>query len=306
MLPLLFVSLLVAAADIQIGEAPPDHEKIFSEIITKAAIRLQKLSEKRPLKLAKLNDSLERTAAGARFMAQKGAEGEAWKALEEAKALYDHNSFALLLQAILKNASGDLAAANALFEQYLIQSRRYTPFDESFLKWADFHTLRRAVYHLLVSRGISFKGREREIHVQAPFPEFFAYLMDPKREDFLMNLILVIMIVGGGIFLVLAQIRGVEWSPSFPGALAMVYLFVWVAYGLWISDLAFGLPWGLPRIVVVPVFLLLTAVPTMGLEIFFYFREKNKPLAEGFRRCPHCKAPVLELSIECPECKKKI
>lgn len=284
----------------------PDYGEQFGKIITRAAIRLQGASPQRPFKLKFMNDSLMHTARATLGMANHWPPEEIAKELSEARRAYPENSFALLLAGILANATGAEQKANRFFEDFLLNSRTFSEFEEQFLKWGEFHTLRRIVYEILKSRGIHFEGREEEIRVRIPYEDLIAYAMRPGTWDRTVNILFIFILVGGGVALVVAHMKGVEFHRLVPGGLVGLYLGVWISYGTWIFDLAFGLPWGWSRFVVIPLFLgclLLLFAIGVGLEIY---EERLRPLEHGYQRCPHCRAVIEGLLIECPECRQGI
>lgn len=303
---LLLSLFFLATANIQIGQEDPDYGKRFGRIIKQASINIQEVARRRPFRLKNWNNSMEQTAIAARAMASDQHFDVAWEALENARQFHPDNNFAILLQAVLMNSSQGEQAANAYFEQFLFKSITYTEFEESFIKWAPFHMLRRIVYELLVSRGVSFEGREEEIQVRIPYAEFFEYVMRPSHKDWIMNVSFVILILGGAVALILMSLQGMEFSGSIAGTLLTIYMLVWIAYGLWIFDLAIGLPGPWSRHSVVTVFLGTTIGGLILFETYLHWKDRNRPLEDGYRRCPYCRAIIVELSIECSECHRKI
>jgi hypothetical protein len=307
MLRSLFFSLFIfATANIQMGAEPPDYGRKFGEIIEKAAMRLQTVAEKRPLKLSQWNDSLEKMAQAVFLMASKGDPEKITALLEAARKSHPENSFAILLQAILQNVRGDQQKANKTFEEFLLKSRKYTELEETFLHWGEFHMLRRTVFEVLRAQKISFKGREAEIQAYIPYEQFFKYVMDPRREDWVMNVALVILILGGGVLLVIASLTGVDLSVPPGSSLLTMYVMIWIAYAVWIFDLAFGLPFGLSRTAVVPLFLVIVSLLILTMDLMAYLNDRRRPLEEGYCRCPHCSGIIVALSTECIHCRKKI
>lgn len=297
---------LMSPAQIEMPGDAPGPGEVFSNIIRKAAIRLQDAEANRSLKLKHWNDSLGRMAAAVRLMATKGSPEAIWQHLEESRRAYPKNSFAILLQAVLLSSQQEQSKADTYFEEFLLNSRTFSEFEEAFLHWAEFHQLRRTVYHLLLSHGIDFKGREKEIQIYIPYESFFAYVMNPERNDFVINIMLVGLIVFGGVLLIIGSLRGMEFNSPLATWLGLSYLMIWIAYGFWIFDLAFGLPFGWSRLKIVPLFLFIS-IGALGLmEARAYWIERNRPLAEGYRRCPRCRAVIVKLSIECPVCRERL
>ena len=139
-----------------------------------------------------------------------------------------------------------------------------------------------------------------------PFDAFFHYLLDSHRKDFATNLFFVLLVFGGGLFLIIGSILGIDFAASKIGTLFLMYLVLWIAWILWVFDLIFGLPWGWDRHTVVPVFFALSAGVFSFCEFCSYVKDRWAPLERGYRRCPFCRAVIVELSIECPHCRNKV
>ncbi len=331
LLTFIFSLFVLATGSITTPQDKADSSERFGAIITAAAIKLQESASRRPFKIKAMNDSLEKTAGALRLLASRRqvpaqpldmltrgpltpaafsmnsvkTEKEIMQLLEEARGIYPENSFAVLIQAVTRNAAGDTASANRYFEEYLLGSRTYADFDREFLKWNEFHTLRRYAYELLRTRGVNFKEREKEIRVRVPYEQLLRYVTHPEPQDRILNLFFVAVIFGGGVLLVLASLAGMEFYRSLGFSLLALYWSVWLAYGCWIYDLAFGLPWGWNRYTTAAVFLALGIAAGLG-EMLASWREARRPLAEGYKRCPHCKEIIVSLSVECFRCKKKL
>lgn len=327
LLTLLFSLCVLATGSI---ETPQDRDPSarIGEIIKQAAIKLQESASRRPFKIKVMNDSLEKTAEAMRFLASRpkpqpeaapvihtgplspvtlpaGAEApkEALNLLEEARRIYPENSFAALARAITLNAAGSTAEANQAFEDYLLASRTFTDFDREFLRWNDFHTLRRYAYEILRSRGVDFENRENQIQVRRPYEQLIHYVTHPQPQDRILNLFFIAVLLGGGVLLVLAAMGGMEFYRSLGFCLLAMYLAVWLAYGFWIFDLAFGLPWGLNRYTT--SFILLGLGLIVGAaEMVTSWRDSHRPVEDGYKRCESCGEINVSLSVECFRCKK--
>ncbi|MCB9799992.1 MAG: hypothetical protein H6757_04460 [Candidatus Omnitrophica bacterium] len=333
---LLILSLFVLAqASIEFGPKEPDMGQRFGKIIEKASQELQGAALKRPFKLKKMNDSLEKMAEAVKQMARSGKQikeqsQESWDSLalmsmaasplssvesdgvstvihllDQARSEYPQNSFAILLQAIMMNSHGRIDQANAYFEEFLLNSQVHGDFEKRFIKWGDFHMLRRIVYHLLQSRGVSLEEKKDQIKVRMPYEQLLKYVTHPAPEDRNFNLFFVFVIAGGIFILIPGLIFGAEFSKGMGLAFVIFYLSTCLSYGLWIYDLAFGLPFGLTRLYAV------TAVLGAGgllvlIELIADWREKNRPLEKGYKKCPHCREVIVSLSVECSNCRKKL
>lgn len=302
---LLFLPLWLGVAQIETNENY-DYGEEFGKIITRASIRLQEVAPKRPLKLKALNDSLDKTAKAALGMATKERPEVIEGFLDEAVKTYEQNSFAVLLQAILAGSQQDEQKANQLYEGSLLKSRTFSEFEQLFLKWGEFHFLRRTVYGILISRGISFAGREKEIRVRTPYEQLILYGTKPGGWDRFMNIAFLVIILGGAVGLVFWALAGARFWELVPGGVLGFYVAVWVSYGTWIFDLAFGLPWGWSRFAVVPLFLVSVTVLFLAAAGRHLWAERLRPLEMGYRRCPHCHTVIEALLIECPFCRRKI
>jgi len=300
---LLFGLLLLASGNIEFGDLSEEYPASFHGILQKASWRIAQQAPQRPYHLKKWNDALSEMGQAIEGMMEGAKTSEVLKHLKKSRKDDPKNSFALLLKAVVHETQGHSASANRALENFLLESRKYSDFEETFLRWADFHKLRRMVFNLLEDRGISFEGRERDIQVVVPYYEFIQYLMNPKREDAVMNVAFVVIILGGGVLLILASLRGVDFSEGVAGSLLSVYMVIWLSYGLWIFDLAFGLPFGWSRFYVIPIFLGGTSITLIICEMVSAWQDKHRPLEAGYKRCSKCGAAVPKLMVECSECR---
>jgi len=67
-----------------------------------------------------------------------------------------------------------------------------------------------------------------------------------------------------------------------------------------------GLPFDLSRAVVLPALFGVSFVYMVISELISLWTEMRRPLEEGYRRCPRCRAIILSLALTCPKCKKEI
>jgi hypothetical protein len=301
---ILFLGVTLTAVEAETEPLPYGEE--FGAIVRKVSIRLQKVAAKRPHKLTHLNDSLAKTAEAARQMASGRDLASVFELLREARRDYRDNHFAALLQAIASAAMGKESQANQLFEDYLLASHTFTGFEESFMKWGDFHLLRRSVYTHLQAKGISLEGKKDQIRARIPYEKLVQYAMGRGGEDFKMNIVFVAVLLIGLIFFILSAVTGVDFSRPIMSGLFTMYLVSWIAYAIWITDLAFGLPYGLSRFQVLPF---LFGAPLTLLIVTWMmttWNEHTRPLEAGYRRCRHCREVVMQITVQCPKCHGKI
>jgi|GEM_PF-2432038 len=305
LLVLLMSFLLLGAGNIEIGEKQPDPSEVFSSVLVKTGRRLQEVAKKRPLRVRAMNDSLAETAVAMKGMASGAQEGDIEASLDRAIKAYRENSFPYVLRGIIMDSRGNTAAANRAFEEFLLRSRAYTEFEKTFIGGDDFYKLRRVVYDLLVARGVDFKGRESQIRVRVPFDALLKYMMDPAPGDRVLNLGFIFILTGGTLFF-LWGLRGADFSGYWLSTLLALYLASWCAYGCWIVDLAFGLPWGLNRFQT-SAFLMGSVLAVRILAgLYQLWLFWLSPLPEGYRRCRKCRAVLPEVLLECPACGKRI
>ncbi|MBI3307396.1 MAG: hypothetical protein HYZ84_06310 [Candidatus Omnitrophica bacterium] len=295
----------MGVAKVEIGENY-DYAEEFGKIITRASIKLQEVAPKRRFKLKSWNDSLEKTAQAALGMASREKPEVIQVRLDEAVQNYDQNSFAILLKAILASSQQNGKEANRFYEEFLLKSRTFSEFEQTFLKWGEFYFLRRTVYEILASRGVSFAGREKAIHMRTPYEQLILYGTKPGGWDRLMNIVFIVLILGGAVALVFWALAGAQFWEVVPSGILGLYVAVWVSYGTWIFDLAFGLPGGLSRFTVVPIFFGSMTLLFVISVVRHFWLERLRPLETGYRRCPHCHAVIEMLLIECSSCRRKI
>lgn len=287
--------------------AGPNYFERFSELIQKGARKLEASSNRRSFPVKGLNDSLSATSRAAQAMARGERDFKAIRAeLEEARRLYPDNVFAILLEAILVNARKGESEATVLFEEFLLKSRKYTRVDQASFELEEFHELRKIVHGILAGRGVSFRGREHRIRPYLPPSSLLEYVFRPGSFDRTASVLFLTVLIVGGAGLAWHGLKSGEFFRPLPSFLAGVYLAVWVAYSLWLFDIAVGLPGGLSRLKIVPPFLgCITLI--LGVQALFKFlKEKFIPLEEGARTCPHCGGIVPSIMLECPDCRRPI
>ncbi len=303
---LLWSFLILATGLIDIGSREADFDEALFSILQQAGKRLERVAEQRPFKIAGMNDSLAATLRALHAMTTTRDSSTILQWLEKAKKDYQDNYFAVLLEAVVFDVEKDTQKANALFEQFLVKSRTYNDFYARFLDWPEFHRLRRIVYELLQSRGVTFEGREKQIQVVVPFEEFIKYVSHPGTQDFAMSVIFVVLLIGGAVLFVFAGLSGFVFIGPFSSLLPFLYLMVWLGYAVWLIDLAVGLPFQWSRHVAVPILFGTSLVFFLISGAAEWWSKKNQPLEEGYRRCPHCKAVILQLSVKCSDCGREI
>jgi hypothetical protein len=278
------------------------YNEAMLRVFQKAHAQLEQTAPKRPFKLTAMNDSLAATYQATRVMIASQDAEAIFKLLKKAQERYAANSFSILLEAMVFEVEGKRDQANQYFEKFLLESRTYTPFDEKILKRYDFYLLRRSIYNLLEARGVTFEGRESEIQNQPSFEALVKYLLEPQKEDTTANLLLLALIFGGGVFLAYAAVTGAALDGHFTSTLPLLYVFIWIAYGFWITDLAFGLPFGWTRRGALIFFLGGGLTFNLAAGFWFDWKEKTRPLGNGMTRCPCCKFVIVSLLVECPKC----
>ena len=124
--------------------------------------------------------------------------------------------------------------------------------------------------------------------------------------DTAVNIFFVIVLLAGVVFFILTQLMNIELRGSFSRFLFYLYFMIGISYLFWITDLVFGLPFGWSRFRLVPILMGTGFVSFSLAGSVAYWRETKIPIARGFRKCPGCKSIILELSLQCPQCGKKL
>ncbi len=305
----LFLAVMVFSGLLGIARAeayPVDYSPRFQTQIKKTLDSINQAAAKRSLKLRGMNDSLEKTSRAARMFWNWQSAGPVAALLESAQKDYPENFFTFFLEALILDMREDPRQANRSFVKFLLEGRTYTDFEKAFISQGDFQALRHEIENLLTRRGISLRGHESELEARVPMQGLENYRRHPAPNDQVLNFIFLAVLIGGGAGLILAAFGSAEfWRPGLRSILGM-YLSFWIAYGIWLLDLAFGLPYGVSRFKVISVFLGSTAL-LLGLrELWAFVREKGRPLEKGFKRCPFCKAVIVELATQCFYCKQPL
>src|SRR3989338_1712698 len=239
----LFFLLILGAGLFPVFRAeayPADYSPRFQEQIKKTLDGINQTAQRRILKFKGMNDSLEKTSRAARMFRNHESAVPVSSLLQSARKDYPENFFILFLEALILDTRADKTAANRFFTKFLLEGRTYTDFEKAFITRGDFQKLRREIENLLTGRGISLRGHENQIEDRVPMQGLENYRRHPARNDQVLNMIFLAVLLGGGVGLILAAFGGAEfWRPVLRGILGM-YLSFWVAYGIWFLDLAFG------------------------------------------------------------------
>jgi hypothetical protein len=314
--------------------AEMDLDPGMESLIQDVPAKLEKAAARRPFKFKGMNDSLQWTLEALKalshsqktpkavpmsvwssnspltpaqpFLGLNESQKQALRLVAKARAAYPQNCFVIALKAGILKEAGETAQANGAWEEYLSRSQDYSSFDREFLSRGEFNSLRKYAKNFLHAQGLDFNEAEHQRLLRAPFYErFWHFVIDPVREDRVLNRFFIGAILAGAILFVVCTAAGVEVYRSLGVSLAVLYTAVWLSYGCWIYDRAYGLPWGLNRLRVVAV--IAGAALVMSLyEIWTAWRYAHPRLAEGYRRCPHCKEFIVQLSVECEHCRKEI
>jgi hypothetical protein len=302
--------LTVAAGILLSAEAfagNQDYFDRFSELIQKGAGKLEASSRNRSFPVKGLNDSLLATSRAAQAMARGERDFKAIRSqLTEARRLYPDNVFAILLEAILVNARRGESEATPLFEEFLLRSRKYTRVDQASFELEEFHELRKIVYGLLAGRGVSFRGREGRIRPYLPPSSLLQYLFRPGSFDRTTSILFLVILVTGGAGLAWYGLRTGEFFRPLPSFLSGLYLAVWVAYSVWLFDIAVGLPGGFSRFKVIPPFLGFITIILGAQSLIKFLKQRFSPLEKGARVCRHCGAVVPGIMLECTDCRRAL
>lgn len=329
----LFAFGIILQVLVPVCSAKMDQDQGLETLIQEVSAKLGKTMTRRPFRFKGMNDSLQLTADALRLLSapktQKAIPMSVWPAngpltpvrppsglnesqkqalhlLDKARAAYSQNSFVLAVKADMLKEAGDTAQANGLWEEYLSHSQDYSGFDRELLSRDQFKSLRSYAKIFLRSQGLDFNEVEHQRLLRMPWYErLWHFAIHPEQEDQILNRIFIACILAGAVLFVVCSAAGVEVYRSVGISLAVLYAAVWLSYGCWIYDRAYGLPCGLNRIKMAVI--IFGSAGAMSLfEIWTAWRYANPRLDEGFRRCPHCKGVIVQLSVECSHCRKKV
>lgn len=138
-----------------------------------------------------------------------------------------------------------------------------------------------------------------------PPMHFFHADQSLSSADQILGWVFIGTILAGGVLIILATLTDIVFAaPGYRSFLSM-YVAVWAGYAIWYLDVRFGLPFGVTRFQILPVFLGGIAALLLFRETMDFLKEYLKPLEKGMIRCPRCREIYSELMIECPECRTK-
>lgn len=138
-----------------------------------------------------------------------------------------------------------------------------------------------------------------------PAAKFFHFGQSLGPLDQTLSWCFIGVIMIGGLFFILASMSDIVLSAPGYRSLFGMYWAVWAAYGMWYVDVRFGLPFGLSRFHVLPVFLGAVAGTLLFQEIIGWLWGFFQPLEKGMMRCRHCREVISKLMIQCPYCNGK-
>lgn len=314
--------------------AQEDREESLKPLIQEVAAKLEKSAARRPFRFKGMNDSLQSTSEALKLLdlpetPKAAAPLPVWSSsnplspvlrtgglnksqkkilhlMDKAGASHPKNSFALAVKAyVLDDAGQDLPAREA-WESYLSLSEDYSSFDREILSREQFDAVRHYAKNFLRSRGIDFQKAENERFERLPAYKKLWYLMTHvKPEERKVNRLFLLSLIFGSGLLVLSSFARMEFYRGVVFSLVSFCAAIWLSYGCWIYERAFGLPWDLTSAKVIAV-LFGAAVAVSLYEVWMAWHYANPQLEEGYCRCPHCKKIIVQLSVECEYCHKKI
>ena len=281
----------------------PLKNDVFYQLWSSLKQNLKQLADSRPYKMENMNDSVVAMSRAMLAMSSSNEAKDVQKWLDAAESAYPQNYFLHLLQGMLYETQSEKEKALRSYESFLIRSRSYTDFERPLMSWRDFHHLRRLIYKLLLSEGIRFDGREKQIQAKIPFESFTSYLKNPEKEDEILNWFFVCVIVFGIPIFIFSHFAHLDFNSFGLSFFVRLYFSTWLAYLGWMFDLLFGLPLNIPRsrlIIAIYVLVFLFHVFSYILRVILF---RLRPLEDGYRRCQKCNSVILKVVIECPECR---
>ncbi|MFA6600800.1 MAG: hypothetical protein WC352_02510 [Candidatus Omnitrophota bacterium] len=284
------------------GGSEPRAVEAFHKELGLAARRAAGLKTDRLTKVKAINDSYRLTAQAVRVLDGSGDPREAIALLREAVRKLDSNRLAyLLLGAIFEKADQPEEAAR-VYADFYRYSLALSPVENQLIGPQALEVFREYVEIRFRQWGRSLPEPKVPLGVRRARS---LTLLENSGIARKLNLILPILAVGGLVLLMLLRVSGLEVPALLGYFLGRLYLLAVLSYALWAAHFYLGLPfWGSMEAEFGRVggfgFAAVTVLTAMR-----YWRDERAKITEGLAACPHCRAVVSKLCVECPECKRR-
>ena len=279
-----------------------DDEQAFRAELSLVARKAFELRQSRFSVIKSINDSYNLTAEAIMLLAERGDVKNAIPLLREATKRFNGNRLAYLLLGSAFERSGQREEAARYYANFYRYSLTLAPVENRLIGPSSLQIFRRYVEMRFTEWGRTLP----EPKIPLGIHEVRSLLMlEESQAGQLINLILPLLVVAGFVILLLARMAQIELPAAVAYFLVSFYLLVVLAYLLWVAHFFLGLPF---FISLETEFVLLFGGGIVVIPALYaggrLLASRMETKIEGTKRCPHCKATILNVAIECPKCKR--
>jgi hypothetical protein len=274
----------------------------FRNELSLVARKSAALGKTRFSRIKKINDSYQLTAQAIQVLAQRGDVANAIPLLGEASKKYDGNRMAYLLLGAAYEMKGDRTAATGAYGNFYRYSLTLVPFERDLIGPSSLGIFRGYVEKRFLEWGrklpeplVGFELRKMRSLV----------MLESSKVGQRINLILPIMVVVGLALILLARMLPFEFPAAVSFFGVSFYLLVVLGYLLWAAHFFMGLPF---LVSIEAEYILFFGAGTALICLLYaanlFFDPGHEPKTGDSKSCPHCRATILRVSVECPVCKR--
>jgi len=283
-------------------EASEPIQKVFRNELSLVARNSAAFGEKRFSKYKKINDSYQLTSEAIQILAENGDVVRAIPLLREASRKYDGNRMAYLLLGSALERTGDRVAAAHAYADFYIYSLTMVPFERELIGPSSLEIFRGYVEKRFSEWGMTLPRARVGFELQRMRS---LVMLESSPTGQRINLVLPILVLVGLAVLILTRMTHMEFPETAAYFLVSFYVLLVLGYLLWTAHLFLGLPF--LRSIEAEYALLFGGGGALicllyAANCFFDFRPESK--GEDSKACPHCRAIILRVSVECPFCKR--
>lgn len=277
-------------------------QRAFRNELSLVARRSAELGKKRFSKIKNINDSYQLTAAAIRVLSERGEAAAAIPLLREASEKYDGNRMAfLLLGAVFEKMGNRSDAARAYADFYRI-SLTMVPFEKELIGPSSLRTFCGYVEKRFSEWGLTLPEPRVGFELQRVRS---VVMLERSRAGQWINLILPVMVLVGLVLMLLARLGHVALPAGVAYFSVSFYLLLVLGYLLWVAHFFLGLPFLISLETEYALFFGAGAVSICSLYAANrFFDRRREPRTEDSKICPHCRAIILRMALECPLCKR--
>ena len=277
-------------------------EAVFQDKLGFVAQKTFRLGQKRFAKIKAINDSYQWTSEAIGILATRGDTAAAISLLLEASEKFQENRVAYLLLGSILEKKGARDAAARAYADFYRYSLTLLPFEQKLISPSDLKVFRDYIEMRFAEWGMKLPASRITLDVQKARS---VALVERSRVGKWINLILPLFVLLGLALMLLARMTGMEFPVAVSSLGLSFYFLTVLGYVLWVAHFFLGLPFFLS---LGKEYALLFCGGTFLIVAVYlgscFLDRRSAPRAEGLKYCPHCHASILNVTAECPVCKR--